>query len=345
MSPWCGQGRMIHVQEVALRDGLQSEAGFVPTEEKIKFIDRLAASGLSKIEVSSFVSPRAVPQLADAEAVFQGITRFPGVIYAALVPNVRGMERAIAARADEVNLVMSASESHNRANLRMSSEASFQAIKEAAALAAPAGIRVAASLSCSFGCPFESEMPAATIQLWCRRLQEEAGIRSISLCDTTGMAYPALVHDLVGSIRSSSPEANLTLHFHNTRGLGLANVFAGLDAGVINFDAALAGIGGCPYAPGATGNICTEDLIHALEVSGYRCGVNLDALIETARDLEKLLGHTTPGQVMKAGRRLREPLAEKHRPVDPQPISGSFVIASTDAEKPCFPSALPPPCV
>ena len=324
MSPWCGQGREIHVQEMALRDGLQSEAGFMSTENKIALADRLTASGIKKIEVSSFVSPRAVPQLADAEAVFRGITRRPGVIYAALVPNVRGMERAIAARADEVNLVMSASESHNRANLRRSGDASFQAIKEAAALAAPAGIRVAASLSCSFGCPFEGEMPAATIQLWCRRLQEEAGIRSISLCDTTGMAYPALVHDLVGSIRSSAPEANLTLHFHNTRGLGLANVFAGLDAGVINFDAALAGIGGCPYAPGATGNICTEDLIHALEVSGYRCGVNLDALIETARDLEKLLGHTTPGQVMKAGRRRRGPLAEKHGPVDPQPISGSF---------------------
>jgi hydroxymethylglutaryl-CoA lyase len=195
MSPWCGQGRLIHVQEVALRDGLQSEAGFVPTEEKIKCVDRLAASGLRKIEVSSFVSPRAVPQLADAEAVFQGITRLPGVIYAALVPNVRGMERAIAARADEVNLVMSASESHNRANLRMSCDASFHAIKEAASLAATAGLRVTASLSCSFGCPFEGEMPAATILMWCRRVQEEAGIRSLSLCDTTGMDYPAPVQD------------------------------------------------------------------------------------------------------------------------------------------------------
>ena len=304
MSPWCGQGREIHVQEVALRDGLQSEAGFVPTGKKIELVDQLTASGLKKIEVSSFVSPRAVPQLADAEAVFQGITRRPCVIYAAMVPNVRGMERAIAARADEVNLVMSASESHNRANLRMSGDASFQAIKEAAALAATAGMRVAASLSCSFGCPFEGEIPAAKILMWCRRLHEEAGIRSISLCDTTGMAYPALVHDLVGLVRQSSPAVNLALHFHNTRGLGLANVFAGLDAGVVQFDAALAGIGGCPFAPGATGNICTEDLIHALEISGCRCDVNLDALIATARDLEKTLDHPTPGQVMKAGQRL-----------------------------------------
>ncbi len=320
MNPWSGQARMVHVQEVALRDGLQSEATFVPTDEKIKLIDRLAASGLKKIEVSSLVSPRAVPQLADAEAVLQGITRLPGVIYAALVPNVRGMERAIAARADEVNLVMSASESHNRSNLRMSCDASFHAIKEAASLAASAGLRVTASLSCSFGCPFEGEVAAATISMWCRRLQDEAGIRSISLCDTTGMAYPALVQDLVGLIRRTYPALNLALHFHNTRGLGLANVFAGLDAGVIHFDAALAGIGGCPYAPGATGNICTEDLIHALEVSGYRCGVNLDALIETAADLEKLLGHTTPGQVMKAGRRLRGHVDDKPRFVDAKPI-------------------------
>ena len=315
MSAWGGQGRAIHVQEVALRDGLQSEAGFVPTGKKIELVDQLTASGLKKIEVSSFVSPRAVPQLADAEAVFGGITRRPGVIYAALVPNVRGMERAIAARADEVNLVMSASESHNRANLRMAGEASFHAIQEAAALAAAAGMRVAASLSCSFGCPFEGEIPAATILMWCRRLHEEAGIRSISLCDTTGMAYPALVHDLVGLVRQSSPAVTLALHFHNTRGLGLANVFAGLDAGVVHFDAALAGIGGCPYAPGATGNLCTEDLIHALEISGYTCGVDLDALIKTARHLEQLLGHPTPGQVMKAGRRLRGPRADQPGPV------------------------------
>lgn len=311
MSAWHGRGREIQIQEVALRDGLQGEAGFVATADKIALADRLAASGLGKIEVSSFVSPRAVPQLADAEAVFQGITRRPGVVYAALVPNIRGMERAIAARADEVNLVMSASESHNRTNLRMSADASFQAIKEAAALAAAAGVRVAASLSCSFGCPFEGEIPPAAILMWCRRLHEEAGIRSISLCDTTGMAYPALVHDLVGIVRQSCPAVDLALHFHNTRGLGLANVFAGLAAGVIRFDAAVAGIGGCPFAPGATGNICTEDLIHALENSGYRCGVDLDGLIGIAVDLEKILGHPTPGQVMKAGPRLRRYPADK----------------------------------
>ena len=314
MSAGAGRQRQIHVQEVAMRDGLQSEVNFVPTEQKIELVNRLASCGLQKIEVSSFVSPRAIPQLADAEAVFQGIVRRSGVIYAALVPNVRGIERAIAARADEVNLVMSASESHNRANLRMSAEASFAALKEAAALAAAAGLWVTASLSCSFGCPMEGEIPAATVHAWCRRLSDEAGIRSITLCDTTGMAYPALVEELVGLVRQSSPAVEIALHFHNTRGLGLANVFAGLKAGVIHFDAALAGIGGCPFAPGATGNICTEDLIHALEVSGYQCGVDLNALIGTAKHLEQLLGHATPGQVMKAGPRLPARAAGAPRP-------------------------------
>jgi hydroxymethylglutaryl-CoA lyase len=330
MTTWTGQGVEVHVQEVALRDGLQSQATLVPTEKKIELIDRLSASGLRKIEVSSFVSPRAIPQLADAEAVFHGITRRPGVIYAALAPNVRGMERAISARADEVNLVMSASESHNRANLRSSSEASFHAIKEAAALAATAGMRIAASLSCSFGCPLEGEIQATAILKWCQRLHEETGIHSISLCDTTGMAYPALVQHLVGLVRKSCPAVSIALHFHNTRGLGVANVFAGLEAGVINFDAALAGIGGCPYAPGATGNICTEDLIHALELSDYRCGVDLDVLIEAARHLEHLLGQTTPGQVMKAGRRLQGHPAAKHDAREPESLSGRSSTAPTD---------------
>ena len=327
MSAWSEPGREIHVQEVALRDGLQSEAGFLATEHKIALADRLTASGLPQIEVSSFVAPGAVPQLADAEAVFHGLTRRPGVIYAALVPNVRGVERALAARADQVNLVMSASESHNHSNLRRSREASLQGIKEAAALAAAAGVRVAASLSCSVGCPFEGEIPAATVLRWCRRLQEEAGIASISLCDTTGMAYPALVTELAEGFRQACPAADLALHFHNTRGLGLANAFAGLAAGVHRFDAALAGIGGCPYAPGATGNICTEDLIHALTLSGYRCDVDLEALIATARDLETLLGHPTPGQVMKAGPRLRGPVADAPGPVRLNPTSGRGATA------------------
>jgi hydroxymethylglutaryl-CoA lyase len=301
--------RSVELQDVMLRDGLQNEDRALPTERKIELVERLAASGLRRIEVSSFVSPRAVPQLADADAVFKGMVRRPGVIYAALVPNLRGMERAIDARADEANLVVSASESHNRANLRMSREASLQAICEAAALATTAGMRVAASLSCSFGCPFEGEVPVAAILTWCRRLQDDAGIQSISLCDTSGMAYPALVKKVVGSVRAACRGIALALHFHNTRGLGLANVFAGLESGVIRYDGALAGIGGCPYAPGATGNICTADLVHALEVSGYPTGVDLDGLIATARDLEKLLGHATPGQVMKAGRRLSGPIA------------------------------------
>ena len=314
MIPPKARERSVELQDVMLRDGLQNEDRVLSTERKIELVERLAASGLRRIEVSAFVSPRAVPQLADADAVFQGMVRRPGVIYAALVPNLRGMERAVAARADEANLVISASESHNRANLRMSREASLQAIREAAALAGAAGMRVAASLSCSFGCPFEGEVPGAEILTWCRRLQDDAGIPSISLCDTSGMAYPALVKEVVGSVQDACRGITLALHFHNTRGLGLANVFAGLESGVIRFDGALAGIGGCPYAPGATGNICTADLVHALEVSGFPTGVDLDALIITGKALENFLGHATPGQVMKAGRRLSGPIAPHHAP-------------------------------
>ena len=296
MIPPKSRERSVELQDVMLRDGLQNEDRVLPTARKIELVERLAASGLRRIEVSSFVSPRAMSQLADADAVFKGMARRPGGIHAALVPNLRGMERAIDGGADEANLVMSASQSHNRANLRMSREASLRAIREAAALATTAGMRVAAILT------------------WCRRLQDDADIHSISLCDTSGMAYPALVKEVVGSVRDVCRGNTLALHFHNTQGLGLANVFAELESGVVRYDGALAGIGGCPYAPGATGNICTAELVHALEVSGYPTGVDLDALINTARDLEKPLGPATPGQVMKAGRRLSGPIAANHGP-------------------------------
>jgi len=305
MNAWTGSNREIRIQEVALRDGLQGEVAFMPTDKKIDLINRLATTGLKKIEATSFVSPRAIPNLADAEAVFAGIVRRPGVVYTALVPNLRGMERAISAGVNEVNLVLSASESHNLANLGMTCQKSFSAIREAAALADQAGIRTTGSISCSFGCPMEGDIPEATIKEWCQRMIEEAGISSISLCDTTGMAFPAQVYDHVRRFRDQWPDIPLTLHFHNTRGLGMANVFAAIDGGATNFDAALAGIGGCPYAPGASGNMCTEDLVHALEVSGFACGINLDALIHISKELTHLLGHETPGQVAKSGNRLQ----------------------------------------
>jgi hydroxymethylglutaryl-CoA lyase len=226
------------------------------------------------------------------------------VVYSALVPNVRGAERAIRARADELNLVMSASESHNLANLRMTPDQSFRALADVTALARQAGTAVNISLSCTFGCPMEGDVPAAGVLAWCARFIEELGADGVTLCDTTGMAYPGQVAALAGAFRQRWPAAGLTLHLHDTRGLGLANALAAIDAGADRFDTSLGGIGGCPYAPGATGNVCTEAVAHALELMGFRTGIDLPRLIAAARRLPDLLGHPVPSPIVKAGRRL-----------------------------------------
>lgn len=307
MSPgsvWQGRGRRLQMQEVGPRDGLQAEAVFVPTADKIALIDALSATGVAKIEVTAFVSPRAVPALADAEAVMRGIQRQPGVVYSALVPNARGAERALAAGADELNLVLSASESHNLSNLRMTQAQSFRALVEVLALAGPAGVPVNVSLSCSFGCPMEGEVAAEAVLAWCARFIDELGLRRVALCDTTGMAHPAQVAERTAAVLARWPQTELTLHFHNTRGMGLSNLLAAIDAGASRFDAALGGLGGCPYAPGATGNVCTEDVVHALELMGYDTGCDLTALLAAAARLPALVGHELPGAVLRAGRRL-----------------------------------------
>jgi hydroxymethylglutaryl-CoA lyase len=306
---WNGAGRRIRMQEVGPRDGLQVEAAFVPTEDKIALVDALSAAGLAKIEVTAFVSPKAIPALRDAEAVLAGIARRPGTVYSALVPNVRGAERAIEARADELNLVMSTSESHNLANLRMTREQSWAALSEVATLARGARVPVNVSLSCAFGCPMEGDVPEATVLDWCARWIEQRGVRGVSLCDTTGMAWPTQVAALTRAFLARWPDAELTLHFHNTRGMGLANVLAAIDAGAERFDASLGGLGGCPYAPGATGNVCSEEIVHALELMGYATGVDLPALLAAAARLPALVGHDVPSQLLKAGRRL-----DLHRP-------------------------------
>jgi hydroxymethylglutaryl-CoA lyase len=304
MNTWEGAGRRIHLQEVGTRDGFQAEAAFVPTDAKIRLIDELSMTGVSRIEVTSFMSPKAIPALADADAVMRGIRREPGVVYTALVPNVRGAERAILARTDDLNLVMSASESHNLTNLRMTPAQSFAALAEVAVLARQAGTRVNISLSCTFGCPMEGDVPEAGVLDWCARFVEELGADGVTLCDTTGMAYPGQVAGLTTAFRQRWPSMGLTLHLHNTRGLGLANALAGIDAGADRFDASLGGIGGCPYAPGATGNVCTEEVAHALDLMGFRTGIDLPLLLAAARGLPALLGHGVPSQLVKAGRRL-----------------------------------------
>lgn len=304
MSAWNGARRRIHIQEVGLRDGLQAESRFVPTPDKIALADMLSGAGLAKLEISSFVSPKAVPVLADAAEVFAGIARRPGVVYSALVPNLRGAERAIGAGVGEMNLVMSASESHNMSNLRMTREQSFAALAEVATLAHSHDIPVNVSLSCSFGCPIEGEVTQQTVLDWCARYVDTLQARGITLCDTTGMAYPSQVHALTQAVKARWPRQELTLHFHNTRGMGLANILAAIDAGADRFDSSLGGVGGCPYAPGATGNVCTEEVVHALELMGFETGVDLPLLLQAARRLQELVGHEVPSQIVKAGRRL-----------------------------------------
>ncbi|WP_046112568.1 hydroxymethylglutaryl-CoA lyase [Aquincola tertiaricarbonis] len=306
---WTGAGRRVFMQEVGTRDGLQVEEAFVPTEDKIALVNALSHAGMAKIEVTAFVSPQAIPALRDAEVVLREIERRPGVVYTALVPNVRGAERAIDAQADELNLVMSASETHNLANLRMTREQSYAALQAVNAMARQAQRAVNVSLSCSFGCPMEGDVPEATVLGWCERFVTELGARGVTLCDTTGMAYPGQVAALVRAFRARWPGTELTLHFHNTRGMGLANVLASIDAGADRFDASLGGIGGCPYAPGATGNVCSEEIVHALQLMGFDTGVDLPALIDAARRLPALIGHDIPSQIVKAGRRL-----DLHRP-------------------------------
>ncbi|MGA2990493.1 MAG: hydroxymethylglutaryl-CoA lyase [Candidatus Korobacteraceae bacterium] len=294
-----------YINEVAPRDGFQIEANFIPTEAKIKLIDRLSRTGLAMIEATSFTSPKAIPNLRDAEEVMMGIERVPGVFYTALVPNVKGCERAIACKVDEVNLVMSASETHNRANLRMSCEQSLAQFAEIVKLAQSAPVAINASLSTTFGCPFEGWIAPERIFHLVRRLLD-LGIPGVTLCDTTGMANPAQVRALCEGVRARYPAVKFTMHFHNTRGMGLANVVAAAEAGMRRFDSSLGGLGGCPYAPGASGNVCTEDMAHMLGQMGYETGVNLDALLEVARDLPALVGHEVPGQLIKAGKSERK---------------------------------------
>jgi hydroxymethylglutaryl-CoA lyase len=297
------RGKRIYIQEVATRDGFQNESAFIETDDKVALIDHLSDCGFAKIEATSFTSPRAIPALRDAEAVMHRIRRKAGVVYTVLVPNVRGAERALSCNVDEVNLVMSTSESHNRANLRMSREQSFAQLKDVVAAVRGTGVAINVSLSTVFGCPMEGDIDEAEVLRWMARFAE-MGVNGFTLCDTTGMAYPSQVEQLCGHARHVFPHTELTLHFHNTRGMALANALAAIAAGIDRFDSSLGGLGGCPYAPGATGNVCTEDLVHMLELMGYDTGIDLTALLQAAGRLPGLVGHDVPSQVLKAGRRL-----------------------------------------
>lgn len=290
----------IFFNDVVTRDGFQIEPNFIPTDTKVELVDALSRCGYAKIEVTSFTSAKSIPMLRDAEEVMGRIQRAPGVEYTVLVPNLRGAERAMESRPDEFNLVMSTSETHNLANLRMPRENSFAALREVVALAS-GKVPVNVSLSACFGCPMEGEVPLEEVISWADRFAD-LGVRGLTICDTTGMAYPAQVSHMCEVLRARFPSLQLTLHFHNTRGMGLANVLAAAQQGIDRFDGSLGGLGGCPYAPGASGNICSEDAIHMLQAEGYDTGVDLEMLLPVARALPAIVGHDVPGQVAKAGR-------------------------------------------
>jgi hydroxymethylglutaryl-CoA lyase len=303
----------LYVNDVAVRDGFQIEKVFVPTATKVELVNQLSRTGLHKIEVTSFVSPKAVPALADANEVLAAIERVPGVVYVALVPNIRGVQNAAATpkKPDEVNGVISASETHNLANINRSHEQSLAEVPTMVKVAHDAGMKITMSLSTTFGCPFEGHVSEDVVMRFVERFRE-AGFDGISLADTTGMANPRQVRSLAAKVLAAFPppdETYYTLHFHNTRGMGLANVVAGIEAGVRSFDGSVSGLGGCPFAPGASGNICTEDMVNMLEDMGFDTRVDLAKLLAVARRIPVVVGHETPGQVMKAGQTL-----ELHEP-------------------------------
>ncbi|SDC07974.1 hydroxymethylglutaryl-CoA lyase [Cupriavidus sp. YR651] len=294
----------IEINEVAPRDGLQIEPVVVPTEGKVAFVNALAHCGFARIEATSFTSARAIPALADAEAVMHQIERVPGVRYTVLVPNLRGLERALSCHPDEVNLVMSSSETHNRANLRMTREQSQAQLLAMIDEAGKAGVPVNVSLSTVFGCPFEGEVSEADVMALAKRFAD-AGAAGITLCDTTGMAYPNQVAALCETFQRALPQTGLTIHLHNTRGMGLANAMAAWQTGVTRFDAAAGGLGGCPYAPGASGNVSTEELVHMFASMGVDTGVDLKGLLDVVGGLPALVEREISSQLLRAGPRLR----------------------------------------
>ncbi|NYT26360.1 hydroxymethylglutaryl-CoA lyase [Alcaligenaceae bacterium] len=299
-----GSPASVEIIEVGTRDGLQMEPVFVDTKTKIELINGLTGAGIRHIEATSFVSPRAVPQLKDAADVLAGINRPAGSIFSVLTPNTKGVERAIAAKADEIIVFLSGSESHNQKNLNRSIDRSLEDVSAIAQCVEGVEIQKKGAIACSFGCPFEGDVELDTLKRIAGHFHS-AGFRSLTLGDTTGMATPGLVERTVSALRDAFPEMRLTLHFHNTRGIGLVNVVAGLNAGVDSYESSLGGLGGCPFAPGASGNICTEDLVYLLNEMGIDTGIDLGRLIDVALRMEAVLGRSLPGQVMKAGPRSR----------------------------------------
>jgi hydroxymethylglutaryl-CoA lyase len=298
----------VTVVEVGPRDGLQNEAAAIATPDKIEFVDRLSGSGLRVIEVSAFVSPKWVPQMADAAEVFAGIARAGRVRYAALVPNLEGLDRAHRAGVTEVGIFAAASETFSRKNINQGIDAALDTYRGVCARATELGIRVRGYVSTAFGCPFEGNVAPDKVADVAAALVN-MGAFQVAVSDTIGTAHPAQVYEVVEAVAGQLALQQIALHFHDTRGMALANVMAGLDAGVATFDASAGGLGGCPYAPGATGNLATEDLIYLLDGLGIHSGVSLQALIGASAFIEERVGHPLPSRVYRASRSTAPPAA------------------------------------
>jgi hydroxymethylglutaryl-CoA lyase len=290
----------VTVCEVGTRDGFQIEPEFIPTDVKVEVVDLLSAAGVPRIEVTSFVHPKAVPQLRDAEEVMARIRRRPGTRYAALVPNDKGAVRAVEAGVDAIHTVVSASESHNLANVNMTIAESLAKLRAVMEVAARAKVHVGCGISTSFGCPFEGEVPVPQLERVVGALVD-MGARAVGLADTTGMANPRQVARVLEHLIPRFPGIEWTLHTHDTRAMAIPNILAAMECGVTNFDASIGGLGGCPFAPGASGNVCTEDLVHGLHAMGIETGIDLDRLLATSRRVQDVVGRTLPGQIVKAG--------------------------------------------
>jgi hydroxymethylglutaryl-CoA lyase len=292
----------VRIREVGPRDGFQSWPDIIPTEQKLEVIHTLMDTGLKEIEATSFVSPKSIPQMKDAGELVPKIRKSDAVI-CGMTPNYKGAQAAITAGIDEIHLFVSASEAHNLANVRRTIDESLAGFASVFQLAAEKGIPVLGAVAVSFGCPYEGEVShdqiARIVEAYLRQ-----GARAIVLADTTGMATPPKVQKLIATLRSFFPEADFGLHFHNNRGTAMVNLYAALESGVTLFDTALGGIGGCPNVPLAAGNLATEDVVYLLDEMGIETGIDLEALIDAARKLERILGKTLPGQVMKSGSRL-----------------------------------------
>ncbi len=298
-----GLPERISIREVGPRDGLQNEAP-IPTADKVRLLDGLSRTGLRRIEAVSFVHPRAIPQMADADEVWATIERNPDVTYSALVPNLVGARRALAAGFRDIEVVVSVSETHNRKNVNRTTAESLADIASIVELVHAADGTLQVVVSTAYGCPYEGDVATERV-LEVVAASVGVGADGISYGDTTGMATPARVVRLVGATRDAHPDLAVNLHFHNTRGTGLANVLAALQLGVTDFDASVGGLGGCPYAPGASGNIATEELVHMVEDMGIATGVDLEALLGVAAEVERALGKQLPSQVLRAGPRTR----------------------------------------